>query len=238
MTYQLYQQDCLEWMRQQPDDIIDCVIYSPPYNKKGLRGGRRTSTQLWRGANIDYGVYADNMPEDQYKRWQIAVMDECWRIIKPTGSIFYQHKIRNWDRKGSHPYEWLSQCRAQFYQEIVWYRKSTPALDERYLFATTERIYWFCKDKPNVYKQQLDRHYRSDIWTIFPDKGNSHPASFPVQLAKNCVLLATSVNDIVYDPFAGTGTTLAVAQEFGCVGIGTEIDPDYCQFIHHRLQCP
>jgi tRNA G10 N-methylase Trm11 len=41
----------------------------------------------------------------------------------------------------------------------------------------------------------------------------------------------------VYDPFAGTGTTLWVAEkEFGCEAIGTEIDPDYADFIHERMK--
>ena len=54
-------QDCLEWMQTQPDESIDVIITSPPYNKKGLRGGVITSTQLWDNANIDYNAYDDNM---------------------------------------------------------------------------------------------------------------------------------------------------------------------------------
>lgn len=236
MTYQLYQQDCLEWMANQPDGSIDTIIFSPPYNKKGFRGGRRTSTALWSKANIDYATYDDNMPEDLYQQWQIKIVNECHRLIKPTGSIFYQHKIRNWDRKGSHPMEWLSQVDAQFYQEIIWHRKSTMAMDERYLFTTTERIYWFCKDKPQVFKQRLFPEFRGDVWAIPPQKGSSHPAPFPEQLAENCLLLTMDKNNIVYDPFAGSGTTLAVAQRLGFDSIGTEIDLDYCQFIHERLR--
>jgi modification methylase len=235
MTYQLYQQDCLDWMRTQADNSIDTILFSPPYNKKGLRGGVRTSTKLWNKANIDYATYKDNMPEDEYQAWQIQVVDECHRIIKPTGSIFYQHKIRNWARKGSHPMEWLAKTNAQFYQEIVWHRKSTMALDERYLFSTTERIYWFCKDKPTVYKQQVDDQYRSDVWVIPPERQQGHPAPFPEQLAANCILLTTQQGNIVYDPFAGSGTTLLVAEGLGRTSIGTEIDPDYCQFIHQRM---
>jgi DNA modification methylase len=131
--------------------------------------------------------------------------------------------------------EWLSKTQAQFYQEIVWHRKSTMAMDERYLFNTTERIYWFCKDKPAVYKQQVDQAYRTDVWTITPERQRGHPAPFPEQLAENCILLTTQTGDVIYDPFAGSGTTLAMAERTGRNSIGTEIDPNYCALIHQRL---
>jgi modification methylase len=232
----IYNQDCLEWMQTQPSDSIDTIIFSPPYNKKGFRGGVRTSTKLWDKANIDYALYDDNMPESDYQAWQIDIVNECHRLIKPSGSIFYQHKIRNWDRKGSHPMEWLSKTQAQFYQEIVWHRKSTMALDERYLFSTTERIYWFCKQKPKVFKQQVAEQYRSDVWVIAPEKQQGHPAPFPPQLVENCLLLTTQPGDIVYDPFLGSGTTLLVAEQLDRQSIGTEIDVNYIQLAEERLK--
>ena len=236
MSYQLHQQDCLEWMRTQPDNSIDTILFSPPYNKKGLRGGVKTSESIWKGSNIDYETYDDNLPEDEYQAWQIDIVNECYRIIKPTGSIFYQHKIRNWARKGSHPMEWLTKVKTQFYQEIIWHRRSTMAMDERYLFNTTERIYWFCKDKPQVYKQQVAEQYRSDVWDMAPARNNRHPAPFPQQLAENCILLTTKPGDCVYDPFAGSGTTLAAARQLGRLSIGTEIDPAYIALAQARLQ--
>lgn len=236
MTYQLHQQDCLEWLSQQADNTVDTILFSPPYNKKGLRGGAKTCENIWRGSNIDYATYDDNLPEEEYQAWQIAIVNECHRVIKPTGSIFYQHKIRNWARKGSHPMEWLSKTSAQFYQEIVWHRKSTMAMDERYLFNTTERLYWFCKLKPNVYKQQVAEAYKSDVWVITPQRQQGHPAPFPEQLAENCILLTTQPGDIVYDPFSGSGTTVYVAHTLDRQGIGTELDPAYVAIAEQRIQ--
>lgn len=235
---ELHNQDCLTWMRQQPDNIFDTIIFSPPYNKKGLRGGVKTCENIWQGSNIDYSAYNDNLPEKQYQQWQQDIVNECHRLIKPTGSIFYQHKIRNWARKGSHPMQWLSNTAAQFYQEIVWHRKSTLAMDERYLFNTTERIYWFCKDKPNVYKQQLPEAYRSDVWPITPERQRGHPAPFPELLVELCLLLSTQEGDCVFDPFAGSGTTLAVAQAMNRNSVGCEIDPQYIKLAEDRLNQP
>jgi len=235
MTYQLHQQDCLEHLRSIPDDSIDTIIFSPPYNKKGVRDGVKTCTNIWSGSNIDYDVYDDNLPEPEYQAWQIEIVNQCHRVIRPTGSIFYQHKIRNWERRGYHPMTWLSQTQAQFYQEIVWHRKSTMAMDERYLFNTTERIYWLCKGKPQVFKQQVSTAYRSDVWAIPPAKNNAHPAPFPEQLVENCILLTTLPGNQVFDPFVGSGTTLAVAQRLGRTASGCEIDPKYVAMAQQRL---
>ena len=133
---------------------------------------------------------------------------------------------------------WISQSQAQFYQEIVWHRKNTPAIDARYLFNTTERIYWLCKDKPNVYKNQVPKDYRSDVWTVLADKNNQHPAPFPVEIAENCILLTTQPGEMVYDPYTGSGTTLLAAEQNGRNSMGTEIDPAYIAMAHQRLQNP
>jgi len=231
----LHQQDCLEYLKQQPSNSIDTIVFSPPYNKKGVREGVKTCTNIWSGSNIDYATYDDNLPEDQYQAWQVQIVNECYRVIQPTGSIFYQHKIRNWARKGYHPMSWLSRTQAQFYQEIVWHRKSTMAMDERYLFNTTERIYWFCKLKPQVFKSQVAAEYRSDVWAIAPERHNDHPAPFPEQLVENCILLTTQPGDQVFDPFAGSGTTLAVAQRLQRMATGCEIDPTYTAMAQQRL---
>lgn len=228
-------QDCIEWMRTQPAESVDVIITSPPYNKKGLRGNRRTSTELWNNANIDYGVYEDNMPEAEYQAWQKTILTECYRLLKPTGSLFYNHKIRNWARKGYHPCEFVLDTPLQFYQEIVWNRKNTLALDARYLFSKTERIYWFCKQKPVVFKDRMPEPYRSDIWDIMPSSAQDHPASYPELLVELCLKLTAPDHAVVYDPFAGSGTTVVVAQRMGYTAFGTEIDPDYCNLIKKRL---
>ena len=112
------------------------------------------------------------------------------------------------------------------------------AMDEHYVFNTTERIYWLCKLKPTVYKQQVDAQYRTDVWAIPPERQQGHPAPFPEQLAENCILLTTAAGDRVYDPFAGSGTTLVVAERLGRHSQGTEIDPVYCDMAHRRLSQP
>jgi len=242
MAIEIIQGDCLEVMKTIADDSVSCCITSPPYNLRGLRGLKKGqsivegSNHTWAKADIFYGVYEDNMLEEDYQRWQIEILNEMYRVIKPTGSIFYNHKPRFWKRKGHHPWDFIGKSKCQFYQEIVWDRGSTPNINVCMLFPTTERIYWLVKGKPNVYKQQVEQ--RKDTWIIRQEKGKNRPkhsAPFAYKVPEQCILLTTQPGDLVLDPFSGSGTTGLAAKNLGRSFIGIELDPTYFQVAKERL---
>ena len=71
------------------------------------------------------------------------------------------------------------------------------------------------------------------VWTFNPDKDNKFPAPFPIELPLNCILSCTDENDIVYDPFMGSGTTALACQQTNRRYIGSEIGD--CQPSRERL---
>jgi site-specific DNA-methyltransferase (adenine-specific) len=77
---------------------------------------------------------------------------------------------------------------------------------------------------------------RHHIWSIAPARQRDHPAQMPAQLVERCLKLFARRGDVIYDPFAGAGTTMVVAQQLGLDSVGTEIDADYCQLIHDRMK--
>ena len=89
----IYNCDVLEGLRQLDDESIDLIITSPPYNKAGLNGIQKGVK--WT-ATIDYGgdVNVDMLNEAEYQKWQIEVLQECYRVLKKDGSMFYNHKNR------------------------------------------------------------------------------------------------------------------------------------------------
>jgi site-specific DNA-methyltransferase (adenine-specific) len=226
--------DCLSWMRTQPADSLDTIVTSPPYNLTGFRGLKLQRRGVWNSDGITYGEFNDDLPEEDYQAQQIEVINQCLRILKPQGSLFYNHKIRMWARQASHPMIWISRSDAILHQEIIWDRGNTPALDSRILFPVDERIYWLCKDKPKVRKKNATQ--KKTIWRITPESGNEHPAPFPEAVAEACLTLVSDPGDRVYDPYAGSGTTLAVAQRMGLDYVGTELNTEYCDLIRERLK--
>jgi len=215
----IYNIDVLDGLRQLEDNSIDCIITSPPYNKFGLnRFGHR---------KIKYDVYDDNMDEDEYQEWQIEILNECVRVLKPKGSIFYNHKNRRVNCREYSPLEWLLKIKGNIYQTIIWNRNATPSIFNTFLMPTYEQVYWITKTNktPKVYRSRLDNI--KAIWDIVAGRSKKHPAIFPDKLVENCILLSTDENDIVLDTFMGIGTTANVAKRLNRNYIGFEISKEY-----------
>ncbi len=228
--------DCLDIMSKLDSNSIDLIVTSPPYNKKGLVGGKvKPGNQIWKKFNIDYSSYDDNLSENDYQDWMVAVLNEMGRILKPTGSIFFNHKPRRHNNKVYLPTDFVSKTNLTIYQLIIWNRLSSPNIRKDVLLPCTEHIYWLTKGKPKTFKEKLDKSFHSEVWTINPDKGSLHPAPFPEKLVENCVLLTTEDNDLVLDPFMGSGTSAIICKKFNRRFIGIEIDETYLNISKERL---
>lgn len=227
--------DCIEGMKEMEDNSIDCIVTSPPYNKKGLLGKAKQGNQIWSKFRIDYNTYGDDMPEDQYQAWMVEFLNQCHRIIKPDGSIFFNHKPRRYKNRCYLPTDFITHSNAQLYQLIIWDRKNSPNIRNDVLVPCTEHIYWFCKKKPKVFRDDVSPEYRGEVWVIPPERQKKHPAPFPPQLVKNCIQLTTEKGDTVLDPFMGSGTTGVVALNTNRKFIGIELDKEYIQIAKQRI---
>lgn len=95
-TNRIYNIDVMDGLKLLDDNSIDLIITSPPYNKAGFNGiAKRTKHCIW-NKTIDYGgdINVDNMNEEDYEQWQIDILNECFRVLKNDGSMFYNHKLR------------------------------------------------------------------------------------------------------------------------------------------------
>lgn len=99
-----------------------------------------------------------------------------------------------------------------------------------YMFLLTKKEkYYFNKD------YLLEPSLRS-VWRINAGgEYRGHAAAFPKKLITPCVLASTQVDDVILDPFAGSGTVGVVAKAFGRDFIGIELNSDYCKIAHERL---
>lgn len=238
MTMDLRQGDCIEVMKTIESDSVSCIVTSPPYNKKGLIGKVTPGNQVWKKFNIDYDSYGDDLSEDEYHKWMIEVLNEMKRIIKPDGSIFFNHKPRRHRNKVHLPTDFICKSELTLYQLIIWNRLSSPNIRKDVLLPCTEHIYWLTKGKPKVRKDQIPKEFHSEVWTINPDRNNLHPAPFPEILAENCILLTTDKGDLCVDPFLGSGTSAIVSKNNGRKFIGIEIDEKYIKQTKSRLEIP
>ena len=240
--YRLQNIDVLEGLRTLDDESIDIIITSPPYNKGGLNG-KRNKGKKW-NKTIDYGgdFNIDNKPEDEYQEWQLNILKECYRVLKKDGLMFYNHKNRIVKGKGYiiSPYSWLLKSPFLIRQEIIWNRKNGPNLEQSRYIPAYENIYVLAKQKDTLFKRNKDVEYKTDVWTINPDRTNKHPAPFPIDIPRN---ILSSLNEekakdrviTVFDPFNGSGTTGVAAVERGFNYIGFDIIDEYLQETERKI---
>jgi len=224
--------DALEVLKTLPDDFFDVGVTSPPYNKGEKDKGWLVDKVVYKGAS-------DSKDEEEYQKEQIAVLNELYRVIKPGGSFFYNHKLR-WKRGVLlHPYSWVSKTLWTVRQEIIWNRKIAANIRGWRFWQVDERIYWLYKPRDgNLVGEELaSRHaLLTSVWEIPPEREVPHPAPFPLELPVRCIF---SVMDerkgVVIDPYAGSGTTLVAAKLLGMDFLGIEISPEYVRYAWERL---
>lgn len=223
--------DCLEKMKDIPDNSVDCIITSPPYNKHSANR-KCGKTDSWQRANIDYGDFKDDLPEEEYQKQQKNLMREMVRVLKPNGSIFYNHKVRIVKHRAIIPTEWLSEFNIR--QVLIWDRTNTPQLAPIRWFPITEYIYWITKGQvqPKFYKRSKHQH---EIIRITPKPMKEHPAPFPEELVETLMLNTTDENDIVLDPYMGSGTTGVACKNLNRNFIGIEISEEYLKIAEERI---
>lgn len=228
----IYNENCLETMSRMKDNTIDLIVTSPPYNKgywssnRNKNNGFKTKSRC-----IEYNNFKDKMKPKDYDKWQIKVITECLRILKPTGSLFYNHQPIQKLHQEVNP---LFIYDFPLKQTIIWNRKNTPKLDKSYFFPTIEYLFWVQKTKTSRTKFNRKKSlFNKCIWDISPDVGNKFPAPFPKVLVENCILSCTDEGDTIYDPFAGSGTTAVVSKRLKRKYIGSEIGS--IEIINKRL---
>ncbi len=229
----VYQFDVLEGMSLIPDQSVKCVVTSPPYNLGGdfhtFVGGKRVTYGDYKGK------YNDKMKESDYQEWQISVLNECYRILKDDGVMFYNHKNRIVNGTVISPFDWIKYTSFNINQVIVMNLKSTANVDKRRFFPVHELIFVLTKE-PGLKLNNVE--CLTDVWDVkkVPRKVSGHPATFHIDVPLRCIKASTEEGDVVFDPFAGTSTTLVAAKQLNRKYIGFEISSEYIELSNERLE--
>lgn len=231
----IYCEDCLETLARMQDNSIDLIITSPPYNKNAYatdKGGDKSWSAL-RGRQIPYDKYNDAMPPREYEDWQRNVISECLRVLKPNGSLFYNHKDILVGGVIIPP-KWVYDF--PIHQQIIWNRGSSLANDPHYFQPITEYIYWIAKEPKNVFFDKSKATFRQSVWNINFEINTKHPAPFPKTLVGNIIMCCSKEGDVIYDPYMGSGTTALMSTKMGRNYIGSEISQDYVDMANKRIK--
>ena len=224
----IYNEDCLIGMKQIPDESIDLIITSPPYNlgKQHHTGNNRF---------VAYAEHDDNMPEEEYQKWQIDVLNECFRILKPSGSMWYNHKNRIKNGLQITPYEWLLKTNFIIKQEIIW-QNGSQNFDKIRFYPMTERVYWLAKSPKVKMFNAINHHdfFTRAEWQPVKTKGE-HKRAYPVKMCEDIISCFENAKTVL-DPFVGSGTTAIACLNTNRNYIGFELDENYYNIATERIK--
>lgn len=238
----VHQGDCLDLLARLPDDSVDMAFADPPFNLKKK-----------------YGTYRDKLAESDYLEWCRQWILEMARVVKPGGAILI-HNIPKWlccyapilndAAVFKHWIAWdapsavVGKTLLPSHYGILYYIKSgAPA--KFYGLRAPHRRCRKCQRLMKDYggKKNLLHPFGtmlSDVWTdlhrIRHSRGrDNHPCQLPMPLLERLVLMTTDENDIILDPFLGTGTTAIAAAKLGRRYVGFELSADFAAIAEQKL---
>lgn len=247
-NYEVFFGDCRQILKNIPDASVNVVITSPPYN-----------------IGKPYGKYKDKITLDMWTDLIKEVTKEVFRILKPNGSFFLNlSPVPYGPNKEILPlpfigYQIFKDNGFYLRNMITWtfnnMQNCTNRLSGRY-----ENILWGVKDITNYvfnldeiripYITKNDKRLvggkgrnPTDVWYF--DRVNNmtkkkfnltHPTIYPLEMIERIIKMSTCENDVVLDPFLGSGTTLVAAKKLNRRGIGIEIDEKYKDEIYRRIE--
>lgn len=238
--------DCIDIMRDLPENSIDMIFADPPYNLQLAGELHRPNNSRVDGVEESWDKFDGFAEYDTFTRdWLSAAR----RLLKPDGTIWVIGTYHNIYRVGA----MLQNLGYWTLNDVVWVKTNPmPNFRGRRFTNAHETLLWCAKSKDSRYTFNYeamkalndDLQMRSD-WLLplcigqerLKDaNGNkAHPTQKPEALLYRAILAATDPGEIVLDPFFGTGTSGAVAKKLGRRYIGIERNPDYIAAAERRL---
>ena len=260
---EIVQGDCLEALAEYPDDFFQLIVTSPPYadSRSKTYGGTHPDSYVeWflpRAAEFKRvlrpdGTFILNIKEKVVGGERHTYVLDLILAMREQGWLWTEEFV--WHKKNCFPGKWPNRFRdawerclqfnksRQFamYQEAVMVRMGDWAKTRLKNLSATDQIRDESKVQSGFGKNVSnwvgrDMAYPTNVLHFATECGNqSHSAAFPRALPEWFIKLFTQRGDWVLDPFSGSGTTVACAQDLGRNSVGIEILPEYCELARKR----
>lgn len=221
---------------------VDMIVTSPPYN-----------------VDIQYNSHKDDVSYEEYLEFSRQWMARCFEWIKDSGRFCLNAPLDK--NKGGQ--QSVTTDLTTIAKEVGWKYHSTIIWNEQNISRRTAWGSWLSASAPYViapvetiivlYKNEWKRdakgkksdtlreeflQWTNGVWSFNGEskKRIGHPAPFPVELPRRCIKLFSFVDDVILDPFLGSGATAFAALQNDRRAVGIEVDEKYCQLTVDRLK--
>jgi site-specific DNA-methyltransferase (adenine-specific) len=239
--FRLYQGDCLDLMPRMPEAAFDLVFADPPYF---LSNGGITC-HAGKMVSVHKGKWDESKGAEADHEFTMRWLRECRRLLKPDGSIWVSGTAHIIHSVGYA----MQQLGFKLLNDITWAKPNPPPnLSCRYFTHATETIIWAGRDKKCRHKfnyalmRQLNGGKQMmSVWTIEAPRREEkvfgkHPTQKSLSLLERIIAASTDENDLVLDPFSGSGTTGIAAARLNRRFVGIELDSSYLELSLKRFE--
>jgi site-specific DNA-methyltransferase (adenine-specific) len=236
----LFQGDCLELLALIPESTVDLIFADPPYF---LSNGGITC-HAGRMVSVNKGAWDKSNGPDANHEFNRSWLAACQRVLKPNGSIWVSGTAHVIHSVGFA----MQQLGFKLLNDISWVKPNHPPnLACRYFTHATETIIWAARDKKSrhtfnykLMKETNRGKQMKSVWEIKPPEKweksfGKHPTQKPLALLERILRASTNEQDVVLDPFSGSGTTVLAALRTRRTAIGLELSYDYLALTLQRI---
>lgn len=237
----LYHENSIEFLKEIEPDSVDMIFADPPYflSNDGI------TCSSGRMVSVNKGNWDKGKSVMEKHEFNLEWLDLCRTILKDSGTIWISGTFHNIYSVGLA----LEQLDYKIINNISWYKpNAAPNLSCKYFTHSTETILWAKKNKDakhtfhyDLMKEINGGKQMRDLWQ-FPTtkksekKHGKHPTQKPLGLLERIVLSSTNEDDIILDPFNGSGTTGIAAVTNGRKYIGIDIEKEYLDITISRYK--
>ena len=233
----LYHGNCTEILPEIGS--TDCILTSPPYNMRTrIRNGKYTERETGEHFCKKYDGFGDALPIEEYYETHKKVIEQAL-LISPI--LFINIQIVTGSKEAW--FRLIGEFSKNLKDIIIWDKGfGQPAMHKKVLNRASELILIF--ESPAtagrvIEHSNFERGTLSDIWRLGrggKGKIKGHGAVFPETLPETILTNFTQENDLIVDPFCGTGTSLIVAKKMNRRAIGIELTEKFCEITAKRLE--
>ena len=230
MINKIIRGDCFDLFPKLPDESIDTIITDPPYNiadsgKLTKVGDTVVSTMTAWGEG-----FHDTFTDEDYFIFMSKLADQCFRVLKDGGNL-----LMFFDR--SKPAQLARFYQLLTFQNMIIFVKMNPIphIRKTNYRSGFEQCVWFTKGKPETFHFLRQDQMVNVFYGNIGQKITEHGTEKYRWMIDPLVLRHTSPNEIILDPFMGSGTTAEACLVLNRQFIGFELSPDYYQMSIDRL---
>lgn len=240
MSIKLLQGDCLELMEKTPEKSIDLIVADPPYLhvKGGMKSKRFNVGRVWSADSRMVTEMSDFDKKEIFK-----FLDASLRVLKKANLYSFCSKLQL-----IHYFEYISEynagapkSRALKYDLLIWDKLDNRMMSSKFHASDIEYVVRIYEPGVSLNKVWDEDGKKSDSdhymkLQSFKKPIGEHTTQKPVELIKRLVRISSRENDLVLDPFMGSGTTGVACKDLGRNFIGMELDEEYFKIAKDRIE--